>query len=199
MSSSDGAGSKCLGALLEQARAVLAALAAAVEAAGGEPGGGPGRLADPAIGDGLVAVGLGAAKAAATVLAVADPGQRSDAALGEEIVALAAAGERLAATRLRWLAVLDGRAAGAGSRGASTAGWLGWQLRQGPRQAAAQVRLARALCRRLPATAAALAAGQISVGHADVLAAGTDDLTDELVAAGEPTLLGAARTLTVRM
>src|SRR5512143_3573074 len=58
------------------------------------------------------------------------------------------------------------------------------------------VRLARELDRRLPATAAALAAGQISVGHADVLARGTADLADQVVAAGEPTLLDAARTLT---
>ena len=193
MSSSEPSGSRSLGALLEDAQAALAALEAAVEALSAAE---PGRPVDPAIGETLSAVGLGAAKAAVRALAAADPGQRSDAALGEEIVALAVAGERLAAIRLRWLAVFDGRGAGAGSQGASTAGWLGWQIRQGPRQAAAQVRLARALSRRLPGTAAALSAGQISVAHAHVLAAGTEDLTEPMVTAGEPALLEAARALT---
>ena len=146
-------------------------------------------------------VGLGAdpvalLQAAVAGLAAADPQQCSDAELGEQIVALSALAGRLEAERLRRLAVFDGRGAGAGSRGGSTAGWLGWQTRQGPRQAARTVRLARALDRRLPATTRRWPPAQISVGHADVLARGTDDLADDVVAAGEPTLLEAARALT---
>ena len=129
-------------------------------------------------------------------LAAADPQQLADAALGEGIVALTAVGGQLEAQRLRWLAVFDGRGAGAGDRGGSTAGWLGWHTRQGPRHSARIVRLARSLHRQLPATHAALAAGDISVGHADVLAQGTDDLPEDIVAAGEPTLVEAARRLT---
>ena len=135
-------------------------------------------------------------QAAVAGLAAADPQQCSDAELGEQIVALSALAGRLEAERLRRLAVFDGRGAGAGSRGGSTAGWLGWQTRQGPRQAARTVRLARDLDRRLPVTSAALAGGAISVGHADVLARGTADLADEVVAAGEAALLEAARALT---
>jgi hypothetical protein len=47
----------------------------------------------------------------------------------------------------------------------------------------------------LPETAAALAVGQIGVGHAEVLAAGTEEVPDAVVAAGEPPLLEAARRL----
>ncbi len=95
-------------------------------------------------------------------LAAAEVGECSDAELGAQIAALSVLAGRLEAQRLRRLAVFDGRGAGAGSRGGSTAGWLGWVTRQGPRQAARAVRVARALDRRLAGTAAALAAGQIS-------------------------------------
>src|SRR5512135_2416848 len=128
--------------------------------------------------------------AAVAGLAAVDVRQCSDAELGEQIVALTGLAARVEGERLRRLAVFDGRGAGGGSRGGSTAGWLGWQTRSGPRQAARTVRLARELDRRLPATAAALVAGQISVGHAEALARGTADLAEAVVAAGRTDAAG---------
>ena len=65
------------------------------------------------------------------------------------------------------------------------------------RQAAATaVRTARALFRGpLPASGAALCAGELSVAHAEVLAAGTKDLAGHVAADAEATLLEAARRL----
>ena len=186
MSSSGGEAAAELAALLDTATAALTAWAAAD----------PQQLSAPALGGRLAAFGALAAQVGVAALAAADPQQLADAALGEGIVALGTVGGQLEAQRLRWLAVFDGRGAGAGDRGGSTAGWLGWHTRQGPRHSARIVRLARSLHRQLPATHAALAAGDISVGHADVLAQGTDDLPEDIVAAGEPTLVEAARRLT---
>jgi hypothetical protein len=188
MSSSSGAafGEGDLAALLDALRAAVPALT--------DPAGLP---PDPALGDRLTAVGTVALQAGVAALAAADPRHCSDAALGEQIAALSALAGRLEAQQLRRLAVFDTRGAGAGSRGGSTAGWLSWQTRQGPRQAARLVQLARALDRRLPATRAALTAGEISIGHAEVLARGTHDLGEDIVEAGEPTLLDCARRLTL--
>jgi hypothetical protein len=186
MRSSGGEVAAELAALLDTAMTAVTAWAAAD----------PHELSDPALGGRLAAFGALAAQVGVAALAAADPQQLADAALGEGIVALGTIGGQLEAQRLRWLAVFDGRGAGAGDRGGSTAGWLGWHTRQGPRHSARIVRLARSLHRQLPATHAALAAGDISVGHADVLAQGTDDLPEDIVAAGEPTLVEAARRLT---
>jgi hypothetical protein len=58
------------------------------------------------------------------------------------------------------------------------------------------VRTARALfCGPLPQTARAVRDGELSVAHAEVLAAGAKDLPDHVAADAEPTLLQAARRL----
>jgi hypothetical protein len=63
-------------------------------------------------------------------------------------------------------------------------------------QATTAVRTARALFRGpLPASGAALCAGEISAAHAEVLAASTLHQADHVVAEAEPTLLDAARRL----
>src|SRR5664280_871078 len=83
------------------------------------------------------------------------------------------------------------RAAAAGA--ASTAAWLRHRARLAPGPAAAWVRTARRLADDLTASAAALAAGAVSVRHVEVIAAATADLPAEAVAGGEAILLGAAR------
>ena len=103
------------------------------------------------------------------------------------------------ATGSRALADLDGRGAAGAEHGvpaASTAAWLRHRLRMGAGTAAGLVRTARALHRGpLTGTARALAAGDISPAHAQVLAAGTHDLPDHLAADAEPVLVAAARRL----
>jgi hypothetical protein len=70
----------------------------------------------------------------------------------------------------------------------STAGWLRARPRMGRGPAATAVRTARALFRGpLPDTGQALCAGEISVAHADVLAAGTKDLPAHVILDAEPT------------
>lgn len=78
---------------------------------------------------------------------------------------------RVEALRLRCLADLDARGAGTATGASSTARWFAGATRTGPGAAAGLVELARAL-HRVPASAAALAHGAISVAHArEVLAA----------------------------
>src|SRR4029453_8874516 len=70
------------------------------------------------------------------------------------------------------------------------------RLRMASGTATTAVRTARALFRGpLPATGAALCAGELSAAHAEVLATSTLDLPDHVVADAEPTLLEAARRL----
>ena len=94
---------------------------------------------------------------------------------------------------------MDARgAAGAeqGVQAGSTAAWLRDRLRMGAGAAASLVRTARALYRGpLTGTAQALADGELSPAHAQVLAHGTHDLPDHLAADAEPVLVEAARRL----
>jgi len=131
-------------------------------------------------------------------LGAVDLAELPDAALADQLRELTAQASRLQAEILRTTAVFDGRGGGADDGAASTASWLRGRCRLSSREAAGQVRLARALHRRLPATADALAAGSITVAHARVLADGIRDLPDGVVADGEPTLLGAARDVDPR-
>src|SRR6266550_7242980 len=100
-----------------------------------------------------------------------------DAALADGLVELRRMIEGLEAQWLRRLEVFDRRGAAAASGAVSTAGWLRSACRLAPSAARARVELARALPG-LPDTAAALAAGEISVGHAGQIAAAVTELAE---------------------
>jgi hypothetical protein len=141
--------------------------------------------------------GLGALAAVVDGLAGQDLSGLTDAARAERVLVLRRLLDRLEGRWLSELAAVDARgAAGAdqGTPAASTAGWLRARLRMGAGAASSAVRTARALFRGpLPATAQALAAGELSPAHAGVLAAGTQELPAHLTAEAEPVLLEAAR------
>ena len=143
--------------------------------------------------------GLGGLAEVVEELAAQDLTTLPDAIVAARVLALRGLLERLEGQWLKELATVDQRgAAGAelGTPAPSTAGWLRAQARISPGTAGQRVRLARALHRGpLPATAAALAAGQVSVGHAAVLADGTQDLNPQTTRQAEPVLLDAARRL----
>jgi len=132
-------------------------------------------------------------------MAADDPGEVGDALLAAEIVAMRRLVDRLEADWLRRLATVDGRgAAGAelGAQAPSAAGWLRARCRLSPALAGQRVRTARALHRGpLAGTAAALAAGEVSPQHAEVLADATHDLPVSKVTEAEPVLVDAARRL----
>jgi hypothetical protein len=142
---------------------------------------------------------LAALAAAVDGLAAQDLDRLGDAALSERVMAMRGLMDRLEGQWLRALAAVDGRgAAGAeqGVQAGSTASWLRARLRIGAGTAAGLVRTARALYRGpLTGTAQALADGELSPAHAQVLAAGTHDLPAHLAADAEPVLLEAARRL----
>jgi hypothetical protein len=143
--------------------------------------------------------GLGALAAAVDELVDQDLDRLADAALAERVMALRGLLDRLEGHWLQDLADLDARGAAGAEHGvpaASTAAWLRHRLRMGAGTAAGLVRTARALHRGpLTGTAQALAAGELSPAHAQVLAHGTHDLPDHLAADAEPVLLDAARRL----
>jgi hypothetical protein len=143
--------------------------------------------------------GLGALAAAVDELAAQDLDRLGDAALADRVMALRGLMDRLEGHWLGELAGLDARGAAGAEEGVpagSTAAWLRARLRMGAGTAASLVRTARALYRGpLTGTARALAAGDISPAHAQVLAAGTHDLPDHLTADAEPVLVAAARRL----
>jgi Domain of unknown function (DUF222)/HNH endonuclease len=107
--------------------------------------------------------------------------------------------DRLQGQWLEELAAVDARgAAGAedGVPAGSTAGWLRRRLRMSAGAATSLVRTARALYRGpLTATGQALADGELSVAHAQVLAHSTHHLPTQVAAEAEPVLLEAARRL----
>jgi Domain of unknown function (DUF222)/HNH endonuclease len=142
---------------------------------------------------------LTALVAAVDGLAVQDLDRLADAALADQVLVLRRLLDRLEGHWLRTLAAVDGRgAAGAeqGTQAASTASWLRGRLRMGAGAASSMVRTARALFRGpLAATAEALTAGELSVAHAQVLAAGTQQLAAPTAAEAEPVLVEAAGRL----
>ena len=107
--------------------------------------------------------------------------------------------DRLEGQWLKELAGVDARGAAgaeAGQQVGSTAAWLRHRLRLSASAASRAVRTARALFRGpLTATAQAVCDGELSVAHAQVLAAGTQHLPDHLTAQAEPVLVQAARQL----
>jgi len=143
--------------------------------------------------------GLGPLAAAVDALAGQDLAGLPAAEAAERVLVLRGLLERLEGQWLRELAAVDARgAAGAeqGVQAGSTAGWLRRRARLGATDAHQRLRVARALHRGpLAGTARALAAGELSVAHAAVLAGGTQDLPGPTAAAAEPVLLDAARRL----
>jgi hypothetical protein len=123
----------------------------------------------------------------------------TESALAEELRELQQQRDRLDGQWLRTLAAVDARgAAGAeqGTPAASTAAWLRARLRMSAGAATSLVRTARALFGGpLTATGQALADGEVSLAHAQVLVHGTHDLPDHVAAEAEPVLLEAARRL----
>src|SRR4029453_12760036 len=148
---------------------------------------------------GSAPTGLTALVAELQGLADQGVGGLAEGALAERVLALRGLVDRLEGHWLQDLADLDARgAAGAehGLQAASTAAWLQARLHMGAGTAAGVVRTARALHRGpLTATAQALADGEISPAHAQVLAAGTHDLPAHLAVEAEPVLVEAARQL----
>jgi hypothetical protein len=123
----------------------------------------------------------------------------SDPARVDRLQTLRGLADRLDGQWLATLAAVDARGAAGTEDGVvagSTAGWLRRRLRMSHSTASSCVRTARALFRGpLTATAAALTSGAISLAHAQVLAAGTQELPDQVAAEAEPVLLEAARRL----
>src|SRR5918993_5772344 len=152
---------------------------------GPPPGGPPPRLAS--------------LTAAVEELAAQDLDRLDDAALANQVLELRRLLDRLEGQWLQQLAAVDGRGAAgaeADQQIGSTTAWLGNRLRLGARTATSNVRTARALFRGpLTKTAHALVGGELSVAHAQVLAAGTHPLPEHVTVEAEPVLVQAARRL----
>src|SRR4029453_3820643 len=118
-------------------------------------------------------------------------------ARAERVLQLRRLADRLEGQWLNELAAVDARGeAGAGRAPhvGSPPGWVGARLRMAATTATSQVRTARALFRGpLPATGAALCAGDISAAHAEVLATSTLHAPNHAIHDAEATLLEAAR------
>jgi hypothetical protein len=103
-----------------------------------------------------------------------------------------AAAQQVAAVQLALIRELDGQGVAVGDGATSTTAWLTDRYRISGREAARQVRLARALD--ASATADALAAGAVNVEQAQVIADAVAALPAAHRAAGEEHLLGEAAT-----
>src|SRR5918995_28508 len=123
---------------------------------------------------------LAALAAAADRLAAQDLNRLPDAVVAERVLGLRQLVDRLEGQWLKELAGVDGRGAAGAEQG----------------QQASSVRTARALFRGpLTATAQAVCDGELSPAHAQVLAAGTHPLPDQVTVEAEPVLVEAARRL----
>jgi hypothetical protein len=137
----------------------------------------------------------GALLGAVERLAVVEPASVAPDELAELVRVLESVSSRLAAQSLRVLGDFDQRGVWEVVTAAYSAGnWLTHQTGTSRTDATARVRLARAL-REMPATAAALAAGEITVAHARALARGLGPRTREAFVDAEADLVGHARTL----
>lgn len=126
-------------------------------------------------------------------LAAVDPRSLSDEALSERSVALRTAINRLESLFHTDLEVLD-RRGGVASQHGSTQAWVRSTHRVSGRVASRMVHLARDLADVMPATGAALAAGAISVAHAQAIAALRRDASDDSMRTVEVGLADVART-----
>jgi hypothetical protein len=116
----------------------------------------------------------------------------SDATLAADLADLRVAIDRAEAEWLRRLAAFDARGAAAAEGAVSTAAWLRRTCRLAPGAARERVVVARELAE-LPATAAELAAGDISYRHAALIATATSELPADDAGPAESILLEAAR------
>jgi Domain of unknown function (DUF222) len=142
---------------------------------------------------------LAALTAAVDELAAQDLDGLTDTALVEWALVMRQQMDRQEGQWLRTLAAVDARGAAGADQGVpapSTAAWLRARLRMGAGAATSLVRTARALFRGpLTGTGQALVDGEVSLAHAQVLAASTHHLPDQVTADAEPVLLAAARRL----
>jgi len=122
----------------------------------------------------------------------------SDRELAAELDEVFAAEQRLAARRLALLAEIDARGVAMRDGARHTGVWLGERLRLDAGQTRQWLRLARALSTQLPATAQALADGQIHQDQAQVIERAISHLPDSIdtVVRGqaEQALIGFAGT-----
>jgi hypothetical protein len=113
--------------------------------------------------------GIALLEQAADVLAEVDPASLSDDELGQTLVDWQRIESRLAASKARLTAAFDLRGVYRADGAKTAAAWLARNTNGSPAAARAQTRLARRL-RLMPLTAAALAAGEISERHTEMLA-----------------------------
>ncbi len=112
---------------------------------------------------------------------------------GDVVARLLRAQARLEAVTLTALAAFDAVDGATASGDGSTAVWLSRATTTSPAQAAGMVRSARVLHEHLPATRAALAAGDISGRHANAVVAVVGRVGARHAQAAEPLLLDLAR------
>ncbi|MGH7540409.1 MAG: DUF222 domain-containing protein, partial [Gemmatimonadota bacterium] len=129
-------------------------------------------------------------------LRAADVGLASDDELAEDLLELERASRVIDAERSRRLVEVDRRGSWAIDGHLSLVSWLAARLRFGPGRAAQQVRLARAL-EQMPATEAALGAGEVSTEATGLLVAARYAAPGAFSEA-EDMLLDAATTLSAR-
>ena len=125
-------------------------------------------------------------------LVATDPAQLPDEVLKRRILGVQAQLRRLQATLARDVRELELRGSHVEDAAGTVVSWLQAQSNTSRQDAAGLRRLGRD-CERLPVMAAALAAGEVSVAHVQVLAAATRRLDAERVAADEKHLVDLAR------
>ncbi len=126
-----------------------------------------------------------------------DPDTLTDAELHEVVIELQRQSFRLAAARAKLTAAWDGRQIWADDGSRSPGYRLSREASMSVASAKVEVRRARAL-RTMPATAAALAAGDLSPDHADLLARANDGARAVLFADHEQLLGRAVQESAVR-
>jgi Domain of unknown function (DUF222)/HNH endonuclease len=141
---------------------------------------------------------LGALRDAVAALAAEDVDGLSEAALARDLPRLRRLVDGMEAQWLRRLEAFDRRGGAAAEGAVSTGAWVRSACRLAAGPARGRVELARALAG-LPDTAAALAAGDISPSHAELIAAALAELAEaggaELAAETEPALVDLARAI----
>ena len=121
-----------------------------------------------------------------------------DSVLGADIVELSGLIDSLEGERSRRVALFRNRRGFLGDGCFSIVSWLRWKCRMRISRARALEEMAARLVE-LPATAAALAGGEISIDHVRVITACTSAVGAEAMLKGEPILLEAARELDPNM
>lgn len=125
-----------------------------------------------------------------------DPRAMGDAELSVHVERLCALADQVEAARLAALDVWDARAVWALDASPNGATWLAVRGRLSRAQAAGMLRTARQL-RSMPATAAAVAHGELAPAKARVMAAVLNDRVMDVFARDEELLVGQAKKFTV--